>query len=401
MAENLVFGCEQDHEFYVFDFEEAQENSSKCSTGREEQKQEEQRPIEEASESNFVASRAGTSGNNNYRFPKRNRILSNESQTFLDRFRSQASSKSLNFSPSRNSPSDSSASNSGSTTRTGRSFSVNNRNSSSSNSSSEFNPSGHPKPRKWYSFTSLLSRQRLVNILAYPRSRLSVSSTLNSVFIGTSSPPGESPTPNEEYHSGIFFSENYRNGGNNQDTDEICSSPTPSCVTISGEFPSRNSAYVDPSVDFFHGQNEHHYLKERNDNNGVCSSASEHPDGDRNGTYFCKNNTTAATTTRSSTSPLPETLRGPSFKRLPSSSASSRTSSRLSCGEFFSAVAPSQHPSAVIRSTGCTADLSAAACQRNRKERGANVRKALGRSLPTLLRKWKELFMTLFVDIIL
>ena len=366
MAENSVFGCEQeDHEFYIFDFEEAKE--IKCSTGEKVQDP----AAAEPAESDVIASRAGTSGNNNYRFPKRNRVLSNESQTFLDRFRSQASSKSLNFSPSTNSPSNSSASGSG--TRTGRSYSVNNRNSSSSNSSSEFASSGHQKPRKWYSFTNLLSRQKLVNILAYPRSRLSVSSTLNSVFIGTSSPSGE--TPNEE--CGIFFADSFANSGNNG--DDNCSSPTPSCVTISGEFPSRNNAYVDPAVDFV--QNEQQYLNELDDN-GVCDSTSEHPEGDRNGIYLYRNNT--PTSARSSTTP--DTLRGLSFKRLPSSKPTSRTSSRLSCGEFFPSAAPAQHlPGG--STTGCTADISAAACQRNKKEGGANVRKALGRSLPTLLRQ--------------
>jgi len=44
------------------------------------------------------------------------------------------------------------------------------------------------KPKKWFSFTNLLNRQNISSLLNLPKSRLSVSSTLNSVFVGPISP---------------------------------------------------------------------------------------------------------------------------------------------------------------------------------------------------------------------
>ncbi|CAG7827658.1 unnamed protein product [Allacma fusca] len=297
-----------------------------------------------------------TFGENSYRFPRRNRVLSNESHTFLDRFRSQASSKSLNCSPAQNSTSRGVVNG-----RASRVSSVNRNSSSSTSSSAEF--SSQTKPRKWYSFTNLLSKQHLANILSYPRSRLSVSSTLNSVFIGTS--PAETPTPNEEYHQGSFFVgafNFYQSQQSQAENIKVPLSPTPSCVTISGEFPSRNSTKKDSSLESFRGHGERLH---ENGNEFIHYRPS---DRENCGEYF--------DSSRDNTSSFPESFIG--FTRH-CSSANNRVS-RLSCGEFFP---NSLHPSGFADTIVNDPEFSS--CHQT-KIKSASARKALGRSLPTLLQ---------------
>lgn len=70
----------------------------------------------------------------------------------------------------------------------------------------DYNPPS--KPKKWFSFSNLLNRQNLSSLLNLPsKTRLSVSSTLNSVFVG----PGGSPSPSEGGSEGgnVFFGLNF------------------------------------------------------------------------------------------------------------------------------------------------------------------------------------------------
>jgi hypothetical protein len=111
------------------------------------------------------------------------------------------------------------------------------------------------KPKKWFSFTNLLNRQNLSGLLNIPKSRLSVSSTLNSVFVGPISPtpsgsescPGVGSTGSSSaFFGGITnfgFEKTSSNSSSFGQGDPLLnhpSSPTLSNATVSGDPSYRN-----------------------------------------------------------------------------------------------------------------------------------------------------------------
>lgn len=294
------------------------------------------------------------------------------------------------------------------------------------------------KPKKWFSFTNLLSRQNLTGILNIPKSRLSVSSHLNSVFVSPNSPSpstGES-CPGSGKGSGTFF-----NGCNNLNGEGSSSSsgtpfapgfapppsPTPSCVTVSGEFPTRSlSAGANSSS----GQV---VFRRKATNNGISggSSSGGRNSGSSSGTSSTATNfnINAATTSTNFSGGGTKHYSSGSGCGNNSESASERSSgigyssynstagstasiglhyatnaagnNRLSCGEFFSGTPNSplystetpsdypfqfsfspEHPSGQFENGPGASQVCGVGA--------ANIpyynsRKALGRSLPALL----------------
>jgi len=103
------------------------------------------------------------------------------------------------------------------------------------------------RPKKWYSFTNLLSKHNISHLLSFSKSRLNVSSTLNSVFVSPTSPRGEtSAIPDNFKAATLSSSYNPQSGDKPLDTAGLgyCVepvSPSFSCATVSGEYPSKSS----------------------------------------------------------------------------------------------------------------------------------------------------------------
>ena len=228
------------------------------------------------------------------------------------------------------------------------------------------------KQRKWYSFTNLLNRSNLKEILTLPRSRLSVSS------IFTRSDSDVTPTEPSPGFSGGFPL--FRtNGGAPEYFDTTLhqpSSPTPSCVTISGEFPSRLPHPGTGGVSF---ANNVVFRKPRYNQRSASASAASGVTFNNNSAY----------------SSYPATASGDSrtsiYRGTNSLNYNNKSRSRLSCGEFFPGPVPSSpgflgpdfqfHFYYSTRNTGNGSGKYAGENTNGNSKRTLG----LGRSLPTLL----------------
>lgn len=285
------------------------------------------------------------------------------------------------------------------------------------------------KPKKWFSFTNLLSRQNLTGILNIPKSRLSVSSTLNSVFVGPTSPSPSDSCPGSGRGSGSFFNgyNNLNGEGESASPGQTFSagyaapaSPTPSCATVSGEFPTR-------SLSAGANSNSGQVVFRRKNNGGSSSGGGGGRSGSSSGTSSTATNFNVGTAPTSgnfsgvkhhssgsgcgnnseSASERSSGIGYSSYNSTAGSTASigfhygANGANRLSCGEFFTGT-----PNSPIFSTETPADFpfnfsfgsdlpsgqyeNATGIDNSCNSGGVtspyyNTKKALGRSLPALL----------------
>jgi len=283
------------------------------------------------------------------------------------------------------------------------------------------NGSRPAKPKKWFSFTNLINRQNISSLLNLPKSRLSVSSTLNSVFVGPTSPSPSGSTSCPGGGNGFFGGLNNFNGNGRQGSGLGINdpfyhpvSPTSSSTTVSGDHSNRflfgdNS----PGQVVFRRKSGGRSDRSSSATNSVvvapggnivgsgnASSAKHYSSGGSSG---CGNNS-ESTSERSSGvgyytgySSSSSTAGGIGFGERRSSGGGG---SRLSCGEFFTGT-----PNSPIFSGGTPTEFQFqfhsghSSSGFDSREEGSSYystaaggafhsyHKALGRSLPTLLGK--------------